>query len=147
VALGSFWPRSIAEIWLWATPMVSANSTWLVSKPRSSRILRATQEGATLEPPHLIQWEDGTPATHDDYRKYLDDTHTWAVKSPSMVERRIFPDIVADVRYDALAGVWAISGQGIDPVLLTLKNPNATDAQILEELYTLPTIYRARIHR
>jgi hypothetical protein len=94
-----------------------------------------------------VQWEGGTPATHEDYWKHIDDTHTWVVKSPSTIERRIFPDIVADVRFDALAEVWAISGPGIEPASLTLKNPNAIDDQIVEELYTLPTIYRARIHR
>jgi hypothetical protein len=107
----------------------------------------ATHEGATLEPPHLVHWEDGTPATHEDYRKHIDDTHTWTVKSPSIIERRSFPDIVANVRYDAFAGTWAISGQGVRPAALTLQSPNATDDQILDELYTFPIVYRARIHR
>jgi len=107
----------------------------------------ATHEGATLEPPHLVQWEDGTPATKEDYRKHIEDTHTWIVKSPSSIERHIFPDIVADVHYDTVAGTWGISGQGVEPALLMLKNPSATDDQIMEELYTFPVIYRARVHR
>jgi len=107
----------------------------------------ATHEGATLEPPHLVQWEDGTPATQDDYRKHLADTHTWIIKSPSGIERRIFPDIIADVRYDAVGGTWAIGGQGVEPAALSLTNPDATDDQIVEELYAFPIIYRAQIHR
>jgi len=107
----------------------------------------AMHDGATLEPPHLVQWEDGTPATHEDYRKYIDSTHTSIVKSPGIIERRIFPDIVADVRYDAVAGTWAIGGQGVEPASLSITNPDADDDQIVEELYTFPIIYRARIHR
>ena len=107
----------------------------------------ATHEDATLEPPHLVYWQDGTPATHEDYRNHLDDTHTWIITPLSSIERRIFPDIVADVRYDTVAGNWAISGQGVEPAGLFLTNPDATDDQILEELYTFPIIYRHRIHR
>lgn len=107
----------------------------------------ATHEGATLGPPHLVQWEDGTPATQDDYRKHMDDTHTWIVRSPSTIERRIFPDIVADVSYDAVTGTWVLNGPGITPASLDLKDPGATDDQLLTEIYTFPIIYRARIRR
>jgi len=65
----------------------------------------------------------------------------------SIIERHIFPEVVADVRYDAAIGTWAISGQGIKPASLDVKDPNASDDQIQEELYTLQMIYRARIHR
>jgi hypothetical protein len=107
----------------------------------------ATHEGSTLEPPHLVQWEDGTPATHDDYQKQIDSTHTWAVKSPGIIERRIFPDVVADVRFDALAGTGVLSAPGITPTSLDLTDQGATDDQITTELYTFPVIFRARIHR
>jgi len=107
----------------------------------------ATHEGANLEPPHLVQWENGTPATQEDYRKHLDDTHVWIINSPGSIERRSFPDIVADIRYDTVSGAWAINGQSVEPALLTLTNADATDDQIMEELYTFPVIYRARIHR
>ncbi|MGC1360567.1 MAG: hypothetical protein WA826_05285, partial [Silvibacterium sp.] len=64
------------------------------------------------------------------YRNHIEDTNTWILQPPSIIERHISPDMVADVRYDAVAGAWAISGQGGDPAELTLKNPNATDDQI-----------------
>lgn len=107
----------------------------------------ATYQGATLQPPHLVQWEDGTPATPEDYRKHIGDTHMWVIKSTTCIERRIFPDVVADVHYDACAGTWAITGKGVQPATLALRNPNATDDQIVEELYTFPVVYRVRIHR
>ncbi len=107
----------------------------------------ATHEGATLEPPNLVLWEDGTPATPADYKKHIDDTHAWILKSPDIIERHIFPDIVADVRYDYLVGAWVVSVHGVETATLTLKDPNATDDEIREELFTFPVIYRARIHR
>jgi len=106
-----------------------------------------TNEDATIEPPHMLQWADGTPATLADYRKHLDDTHKWILHPPSIIERHVFPDIVADVRYDAAAGVWAVGGDGVQSAALGLNDPNAADDEILEELYTFPVIYRARIHR
>ena len=63
------------------------------------------------------------------------------------IERHIFPDIVADVHYDTVTGACGISGQGVEPALLMLKNPSATDDQIMEELYMFPIINRAHIHR
>ena len=105
------------------------------------------QEDTTLKTPHMVFWEDGTLATHDDYQKHLDDTHTWISNSPSGVELRIFPDIVADVRYDIWAGVWALSGESVRPAALSITDPNATCDQIVAELYTFPIVYRARIHR
>jgi hypothetical protein len=106
-----------------------------------------TNEDTTLEPPTVLQWEDGTPATQYDYRKHMTDTHRWTIKFPNCIEQQIYPDIVADVHYDVFAGTWAISGQAVTPASLELENRAATDDQILAELYTFPIIYRARIHR
>jgi hypothetical protein len=106
-----------------------------------------TNEDATLEPPTVLQWEDGTPATQDDYLKHLSDTHAWVITPLLGIERRAYPNIVADVRFDGAAGSWVISGQEVIPASLELPDRDATDDQILAELYTYPVIYRARIHR
>lgn len=110
-------------------------------------IARWPTEDAMLESPSVVRWEDGSPATLEDYHKHLVDTHTWVLDSRGGIEQRIFPDIVADVRYDPLAGVWGLSGQSVQPAALSLTDPNATDEQIVAELYTFPLTYCARIHR
>jgi hypothetical protein len=107
----------------------------------------ATDGNATLQPPALLWWSDGTPATLDHYEHHLSDTHSWVIMPPSGIERRTFPDIVADVRYCDATGSWVTSGEGVWSASLELPDRNATDDQILEALYTFPIIYRARIHR
>jgi hypothetical protein len=107
----------------------------------------ATDGNSTLEPPSLIWWTDGTPATQADYHKHLSDTHTWVITPLMSIERRVYPDIVADVRYDAPAGSWTISGNEVTPASLELADPHSTDDDIMAELYTFTTVYRVRIHR
>jgi hypothetical protein len=103
-------------------------------------------EDAFNSDPSVIMGEDGTPATLDDYNAHCDDTHTM-IHRPCGVELRMFPDLVADARYDSLTGVWGVTGDGIPPFALTLTDRDATDFQILGELYEFPIVYRARIHR
>jgi hypothetical protein len=55
-----------------------------------------TNDDVTYELPDLVQWEDGTPATYDDYFKHLGDTHTWLSNPQDGLEWRGYPDIVAD---------------------------------------------------
>jgi hypothetical protein len=107
----------------------------------------ATDGNSTLEPPSLLWWADGTPATQDEYWTHLSDTHSWVIMPPTGIERRTFPDIVADVRYCEAAASWVLEGDGIKSASLELPDRSATDDQIRQELYTLPVIYRARIHR
>jgi hypothetical protein len=40
-----------------------------------------------------------------------------------------------------------VTGPGITPASLDLKDTGASDDQIMTELYTFPIIYRARVHR
>lgn len=107
----------------------------------------ATDGNSTLEPPSLIWWADGTPATQDEYRQHLVDTHKWVITPLMGIERRVYPEIVGDVRYDAYCGSWTISGNGVTPASLELADPHSTDDDIMAELYTFPTVYRVRIHR
>jgi hypothetical protein len=50
----------------------------------------ATDGNATLQPPALLWWNDGTPATLDHYEHHLSDTHSWVIMPPTGIERRTF---------------------------------------------------------
>ena len=58
-----------------------------------------------------------------------------------------FPEIVAEVAFDTNVQDWVMRGQGVVTVALHLKNPNATDGEILAETFTFATVYRHRIIR
>lgn len=96
--------------------------------------------------PNVVEWEDGSLASVEDYQRHLGDTHIW-IRNPLGLELRVFPEIVADVRYDVLAGIWGLTGAGVEPASLSLTDRNAPDDEIIAELYTFPLIYRVRIHR
>ena len=98
-------------------------------------------------PPDEVWWGSGARATLADYCQHLDDTSRIVDSPPHYVDRHFDPDIVADVRFDSHAGHWALSGVGVEPEALFLTDPNASDQQIIAELFTFPVIYRARIHR
>ena len=91
----------------------------------------------SIAPPHKVLWSDGSPATHDDYLAHLVGTHRW-IDSTDGMELHIFPDIVADVRYNDFARTWVISGVEFTSAALDLTDPKATDDQIRAELYTYP---------
>jgi hypothetical protein len=93
-----------------------------------------------------VRWSDGSPATVDDYLIHVLDTHICMSRSDG-IELHMFPDVIADVRYDDFARTWVIGGIGVTPAALGLTDPNAPDVQIVAELYTYPIVYRARIHR
>jgi hypothetical protein len=97
--------------------------------------------------PDEVLWENGRRASLDDYRRHLACPSRTVDTVPGCMEQHFAPDIVADVRYDHFAGQWAITGDGVEPTGLLLTDPNAPDEQIIAELFTFPTVYRARIHR
>jgi hypothetical protein len=104
-----------------------------------------------LEPaydePSSVVWEDGTPATLNDYRTHELDTHSLHASDDGGIECHVFPDIVADVTFDANVHDWVMSGQDLNPAALGLNDPAATDEAILAEIFTFPTVYRHRIIR
>jgi hypothetical protein len=104
------------------------------------------EQDSAVDPPASVKWGDGRPATLDDYVGHTGDTHV-LVESTDGLECRIFPDIVADVRYDAFARTWFVTGAGVETMSLDLSDLNATDHEITAALYELPTVYRAVIHR
>jgi hypothetical protein len=107
----------------------------------------APNQNPSVEPPNSVRWEDGTPATHDDYLQHMVDTHIIVGDCEDGTEVRMFPGIVADVRYDCSAKTWAVGGAGVTPSGLDLTDPDARDDQIMAALYTLPIVYRSNICR
>ncbi len=99
------------------------------------------------EPPNSVKWEDGTLATQNDYFEHLTDTYRCVADPTGAIEMHIFPGVVADVRFDEVAGGWAVSGPSVISVALGLTDPTASDSQIIAELFTFPVVYRAQIHR
>lgn len=104
------------------------------------------QQDPSVDLPHTVHWSDGSTASTDDYLTHSLDTHTCKNGIDGM-ELRMFPDIVAVVHYDRTSGAWVISGVGVKPTVLNISDRDASDDCILAELYTWPTVYRARIHR
>lgn len=103
------------------------------------------QDPAVDAPTH-VYWEDGRPATQQDYRTHQFDTHELVVTSEG-VEMRMYSELVADVRYDSYAQMWFVVPPGEEPVSLDLSDFRATDEEITAALYQLPVIYRCVIHR
>ena len=74
------------------------------------------------------------------------DTHE-LVETPEGVELRMYPKLIADVRYDYYAGTWFVVPPGEEPVSLDLPNFKATDEEITAALHQLPIVYRSVVHR
>lgn len=87
------------------------------------------------------------PATRQDYLDHLDDTHELFEGPDDNLERRIYPSIVADVRYDGYFRMWFLVAPNQEPISLDLPDVGATDDQITAALYEFPRVYRARIWR
>lgn len=112
--------------------------------------LKATWEGPWepgVDEPSKVTWEDGRPATLEDFHVHEVDTHFWAENDDGRVSKFMFPDIVADVVFDQSVKDWVVQGPGVITTALALTNPNAPDADIIAALHTLTTVYRSRIIR
>jgi hypothetical protein len=97
--------------------------------------------------PSSVVWDDGTPATLTDYRTHELDTHRLYVSEGGDTERHMFPDIVAEITYEPNVRDWVMRGQDVNTAALELHDPNATDVEILAEVFTFPTVYRHRVIR
>lgn len=96
--------------------------------------------------PIEIRWDDGRPASPETYRRNRADTRT-LIQTMDGIELRLFPDVVADVRYDGYWQGWFVTPTGGKPIYLDLRRPNATNLDIRAALFRLPVVYQARIHR
>lgn len=100
-----------------------------------------------VDPPATVCWKDGNPATINDYVVHSIDTHHLSVDENGCMKCEMHPDIVVDLSWDKFAASWAVSGEGIEPFALQLSDQDATDAEIIGELYLFPVVYKAIIHR
>jgi hypothetical protein len=91
--------------------------------------------------------QDGTPATLDEYEKHQLDTHSLHASGDGGTDCHMFPDMVANVTFDANVQDWVMRGQDVNPAALGLLDPAATDGEILTEISTFPTVYKPRIIR
>jgi len=97
--------------------------------------------------PSTIVWEDGSSATLEDYFAHRSDTQKWVSDPSGGIRLHLYPDVIADVRYDGFGRVWSISGDAIEPEALYVTDPDATDYEITLALSALPMTYRHVIHR
>lgn len=104
------------------------------------------EQDIMIDPPHEVIWANGNPAQLKDYLDHMTDTHAWIPGSEG-VELYMLPHIVADVRYDPIAGRWMMDGVGLTCVPLDIADADAPDDEIVAELYTRLVVYKARIHR
>ena len=56
--------------------------------------------------PHSIRWENGTLATKDDFEAHILDTYAITGDVKKGMEIQMFPNIVADVRFDTRRAAW-----------------------------------------
>ena len=103
-------------------------------------------QDASTEPPISVTWGDGQTATYADYIRHCLDTHE-LIETEGGLECRIYPSVVGQVRYDAFARQWFVSGEGIETTALDLSSPDAADDEITAALYGLAVVYKCHIHR
>jgi hypothetical protein len=103
--------------------------------------------GPDADGPTSVVWENGDRATLEDYRRHELDTHFWVENDRCGMEKHMFPEIVADVAFDSIVRDWVVTGQGVDPAALDVKDPNVPDSEVIAALFTFLTYYRSRICR
>jgi hypothetical protein len=104
-------------------------------------------QDASMEEPQSVRWANDTPAIVDDFQRHQLDTHCLRIDEQGQLVQHFFPEIVAEVTFDQDVRDWVVRGPGVTTVGLELNDPNANDEQIIAELYTFPTVYRANIVR
>lgn len=97
--------------------------------------------------PRDIRWQDGTLATKDDFETHILDTYAITGDVKKGMEIQMFPNIVAEVRFDARRAAWIMSGYAVIPTNLDLTDPNTPDDQIIARLDPRLVRYRFTIHR
>lgn len=101
---------------------------------------------ADRQVPQKIQWEDGSAATMDDYKRAQNATQTSFNTDQGMVTV-ISPDVVATAKYDDGRYRWYLEASGGGPFYLQQTDPNASDEALQREIAMYPVEYRAVIDR
>ncbi len=102
-------------------------------------------ETADFQVPVEVRWEDGSPATIEDYRKLHLCTQSVHSAETGLVTV-ICPDIVAVTKYDSAKGHWVLS-VGDQFMDLDETDPNASDESLDRELSTHPMIFQSTFDR
>jgi hypothetical protein len=98
-----------------------------------------------LQDPQTIKWEDGTPATLEDYYahstdtcvEHLTDEGFFSVYDPSMIAR---------TRWDFDEGHWVCEAPD-EEIILDITDPLASDEDIRSELRNYRVMYKTTIER
>lgn len=104
------------------------------------------KQDPAVDMPISVFWENGRPATQQDYFEHRLDTHELVATSKG-IEMKMYPGLSADVRYDSYARMWFVIPPDAEPISLDLSDFTATDEEITAALYQLPVVYRCVIHR
>ncbi|NYF53921.1 hypothetical protein [Tunturiibacter gelidoferens] len=105
------------------------------------------KQAPRLKEPYSVGWEDGSPATLQDYRKHAEDTYSLVSNRAQGFQEHIFPGIVGEVRFETNVGDWVVRGPGVVTAALDVKNPDAPDDEIYAAIATFPVVYKVRIIR
>lgn len=100
-----------------------------------------------LEDPWRIVWGDRTPATLNDYHTHQHDTTIQRRTPQGATILYLYPDVIADLRWDPWGGRWSLTGAGIRPVALWVDDPRASEDLLQFAIRGLPIEYRVIIHR
>ena len=93
-----------------------------------------------------MKWEDGTPATLNDYYENQSATQTSFGTDKGLVTI-VSPDITAIAKYDVVKCHWALlapGGESFDP---EETDPNASDKTLMDEISSYPVAYMTVIDR
>jgi hypothetical protein len=97
-----------------------------------------------VELPDSIEWEDGTPATAEEFIVNLDCTTEW-LYTYGYREARIYPGAYAILKFEDSLGQWIVGGDTLPITILDNSNPNATKAELDYEMTLLDIEYRYEI--
>jgi hypothetical protein len=104
-------------------------------------------DAADLQIPKEVKWEDGTPATLEDYYRNESATQTDKQTEDGLVTV-LFPDVIAVTRYDTARGCWILEDpEAGDPMILEITDPNATDELLKHHLSSYPVAYKSTFDR
>jgi hypothetical protein len=114
--------------------------------PKQLIVFWGTDEEADYQIPKEVKWEDDTPATLDDYRKYQSSTKTSQLTDKGHATV-LFPDISSVTRFDASKGHWVVEASNGDALDLLEADSNASDETLLKEISMNPVIYQTTVDR
>jgi hypothetical protein len=100
-----------------------------------------SKEEADFQTPKEVKWEDGSPATLEDYYR-----NQLATQSAHPTERGLATVLCPDLVVEVAKGHWVLyTDRG--SMDLDETDPNASDADLDAQLATYPVIYQSTFDR